>query len=183
MKCSHWGEGTNRQRLQMEFGQWSEIPIQKIDFVHKLEFEVSKGRITQVLHQVSAILWLLAPGARVWVTDYKTALSGPSHFQHGSIPQFSICLIAECQAAAAFIKVWWKKFCFSLNNHLFCAHITHYNKTNIMKIWFCYKQHTNNTQNILENKPKTHTNGGKKQPKTQIGSNVGPELNITVFFF
>lgn len=26
------------------------------DFVHKLEFEVSKGRITQVLHQVSAIL-------------------------------------------------------------------------------------------------------------------------------
>lgn len=31
MKCSHWGEGTNRQWLQMEFGQWSEIPIQKID--------------------------------------------------------------------------------------------------------------------------------------------------------
>lgn len=31
MKCGHWGEGTNRQWLQMEFGQWSEIPIQKID--------------------------------------------------------------------------------------------------------------------------------------------------------
>lgn len=31
MKCSHWGEGTNRQWLQMEFGQWSGIPIQKID--------------------------------------------------------------------------------------------------------------------------------------------------------
>lgn len=31
MNCSHWGEGTNRQWLQMEFGQWSEIPIQKID--------------------------------------------------------------------------------------------------------------------------------------------------------
>lgn len=30
-ECSHWGEGTNRQWLQMEFGQWSEIPIQKID--------------------------------------------------------------------------------------------------------------------------------------------------------
>lgn len=80
MKCSHWGEGTNRQRLEMEFAQWSEIPIQKIDFVHKLEFEVSKGRFTQVLHQVSAILWLLAPGARVWVTDYTTAVSGPSYF-------------------------------------------------------------------------------------------------------
>lgn len=64
----------------MEFGQWSKIPIQKIDFVHKLEFEVSKGRITQVLHQVSAILWLLAPGVRVWVTDYKTAHAGPSNF-------------------------------------------------------------------------------------------------------
>lgn len=24
MNCSHWGEGTNRQWLQMEFGQWSE---------------------------------------------------------------------------------------------------------------------------------------------------------------
>lgn len=26
------------------------------DFVHKLEFEVSKGRFAQVLHQVSVIL-------------------------------------------------------------------------------------------------------------------------------
>lgn len=75
MKCSHWGEGTNRQWLQMEFGQWSEIPIQKIDFVHKLEFEVSKGRITQVLHQVSAILWLLAPGHEFgWLIIRQDAL-------------------------------------------------------------------------------------------------------------
>ena len=25
------GEGTNRLRLQLEFGQWSEIPLQKTD--------------------------------------------------------------------------------------------------------------------------------------------------------
>lgn len=31
MKKTHSREGTNRQWLQMEFGQWSEIPIVKID--------------------------------------------------------------------------------------------------------------------------------------------------------
>lgn len=45
MKKTHSREGTNRQWLQMEFGQWSEISYceDRQDFVHKLEFEVSTG--------------------------------------------------------------------------------------------------------------------------------------------
>ncbi len=71
MKKSHWRESTNRQCgvTQMEFGQWSEILIvDRQDFVHKLEFEVSKGKIGRSYIN----LMTFSPRQAVWVTDYRT---------------------------------------------------------------------------------------------------------------
>lgn len=66
------------------------------DFVHKLEFEVSKGRITQVLHQVSAILWLLAPGqAFGWLIIRQ---SSPVHHFPASQCLKNATLTAKCCA-------------------------------------------------------------------------------------
>lgn len=78
MRCSRWGEGTNRQWFTN--GVWSVVgdsySEDRQDFAHKLEFEVSKGRITQVLHQVSAILWLLAPGQKFgWLIIWQLCLA------------------------------------------------------------------------------------------------------------
>lgn len=81
-----------RLPLRSDLGKWNVVIEEKVQIGSGCKWSLVSGRRLcsqtgvwsfkgeKVLHQVSAILWLLAPGARVWVTDYKTALSGPSHF-------------------------------------------------------------------------------------------------------
>lgn len=58
MKNTHSREGTNRQSLQMEFGQWSEISIVKIDrtLFTNWSLKFQRGKQAAELHQFGTVL-------------------------------------------------------------------------------------------------------------------------------
>lgn len=116
------------------------------DFVHKLEFEVSKGRITQVLHQVSAILWLLAPGqAFGWLIIRQ---SSPVHHFPASQCLKNATLTAKCCATVDSRRS-------SPHVHKI-AFVWGFNKAGARrywtswKIWFCYEDHEQAAQRVMK---------------------------------
>lgn len=97
-----------------------------------------------------------SPGAGVWVTDYKTALSGPSH---SHMAASHMCLTAKCLTAA-----------------VGCSQVPNQGLTSLTCTVFSYKQHVHNvTKRFKLNKMKLimflmHNNEHEKKTRRGLAS-------------